>query len=46
MSSARSQTPWLEKGVELPGAVLTRIGVAPPLLQPDQAVLLHAVAVR
>jgi alpha-galactosidase len=46
ISSARSQTPWLEKGVELPGAALTRIGLAPPLLQPDQAVVLHAVAVR
>jgi alpha-galactosidase len=45
-SSARSQAPWLEKGVELPGAALTRIGLAPPLLHPDQAVLLHAVAVR
>jgi alpha-galactosidase len=46
ISSARSQTPWLAKGVELPGVALTRIGVAAPLLQPDQALLLHAVAVR
>ncbi len=46
LSSGRSQTPWLAKGVELPGAALTRIGVAPPLLHPDQAVVLHAVAVR
>jgi alpha-galactosidase len=46
VSSARSQTPWLEKGVELPGAALARIGLAPPLLQPDQALVLHAVAVR
>jgi alpha-galactosidase len=45
-TSARSQTPWLGNGVELPGAVLTRVGVAAPLLNPDQAVLLHAVAVR
>lgn len=45
-SSARTQTPWLEKGVELPGAALTQVGLAPPLLNPDQAVLLHAVAVR
>ena len=45
-SSARAQTPWLEKGVELPGSVLTRVGLAPPLLHPDHAVLLHAVAVR
>lgn len=44
-SSARAQTPWLEEGVELPGSVLTRVGLAPPLLHPDQAVLLHAVAV-
>jgi len=45
-SRVRAQTPWLEKGVELPGAALTRIGLAAPLLSPDQAVLLHAVAVR
>ncbi len=45
LSSGRSQTPWLEKGAELPGVVLTRVGIAPPLLHPDQAVLLHVVAV-
>ncbi|MCW2721475.1 alpha-galactosidase [Pseudonocardia sp.] len=44
-ASGRSQTPWLEKGVELPGAVLAHIGLAAPLLNPDQAVLLHVVAV-
>jgi len=44
-TSGRSQAPWLGMGVELPGAALTRIGLAAPLLHPDQAVLLHAVAV-
>jgi len=44
-TSGRSQAPWLGKEVELPGAALTRTGLAAPLLHPDQAVLLHAVAV-
>ena len=45
-TSARAQTPWLATGVELSGAALGRIGLAAPLLHPDHAVLLHAVAIR
>jgi alpha-galactosidase len=39
------QPPWLAKGVELAGSVLTGVGLPAPHLQPQQAVLLHAVAV-
>ena len=38
----KSQAPWLEKGVELPGSALTRIGLPAPLLHPGQAVVLQA----
>lgn len=41
-TNGRAQPPWTTEGVELPGAALTRIGFAAPLLQPDQAVVLHA----
>jgi alpha-galactosidase len=40
-----AQPPWLEKGVELPGSVLTTVGLPAPLLHPEQALLLHATAV-
>lgn len=41
----RAQPPWCATGVELSGAALGRVGVAAPLLHPDQAVLLHATVV-
>jgi len=41
----RAPQRWSDGGVELPGAVLERIGVAAPPLDPAQGVLLHLVAV-
>jgi len=38
-------TPWWERGrTRASGAVLTRVGLAAPLLDPEQAVLLHVRA--
>ena len=38
--------PWWSDGaIELPGSVLGRVGVAAPILDPAQGVLLHLVAV-
>ena len=40
-----SPPPWLESGVELPGAVLGTVGLPMPALNPEQALLLTVRAV-
>jgi alpha-galactosidase len=38
---ARTQPAWLDRGIALTGAQLAAHGVRPPVLWPEQAVLLH-----
>jgi alpha-galactosidase len=37
--------PWLDSGIELPGAVLATVGLPMPVLNPEQALLLTVTAV-
>jgi alpha-galactosidase len=42
---AQSALPWWGSGVELPGRVLTEVGVQAPTLHPERLVLIEAVRV-
>ncbi len=40
--AGQSALPWWEHGVTLPGRLLDRVGVRPPMLHPERLVLLEA----
>ncbi|MEJ3652546.1 alpha-galactosidase [Actinomycetes bacterium KLBMP 9759] len=44
-TSGRSLPGWLDPGAELPGAALVHVGLAAPMLNPGEAVVVHATPI-